>query len=201
MMKKILIYIVLVCVCCSKPVKESSEVNSDITIEPMEKVKVSNETNPTQELNLISNSYYYFGPYLNKETCQVLAECDCCSSEIYFKYDSVFVAEIPCEGESIYLRGIYEQNSNRIILKYDSLYVVNVSTFGDYREEGVQYGTFKKYGQFETDSLLITDCSDKIIINWKEQDELLYGQTNSKFGRLQYVLNSDQLEISNLLEL
>lgn len=66
---------------------------------------------------------YFFGPAFDKKSCTVIAECDCCSSNILFLNERDFIAISYCEAEQEFLKGHYQIIGESVVLNYNSLSV------------------------------------------------------------------------------
>jgi len=68
----------------------------------------------------------------SEDKCEVFAECDCCSSEIFFLSADRFCFVSKCISGDSYFKGTYTTKSNKLKLTFDKKYV-NEITDDDYK--------------------------------------------------------------------
>lgn len=69
---------------------------------------------------------FFFGPRLDSTKAEVLAECDCCGSDILFNKDSTFVAAFYClEGDS-FAKGKYSATNTKVTLTFAPMEVIKL---------------------------------------------------------------------------
>jgi len=67
-----------------------------------------------------------------EDKCEVFAECDCCSSEIFFLSADKFCFVSKCISGDTYYKGTYTWNSSKLKLRFDKKYVEEI-TDEDYK--------------------------------------------------------------------
>ena len=65
----------------------------------------------------LSNSTFFIGPELDSIDADVIADCDCCASNLAFVNDSSFLYEILCLGGNSYIKGRYVLSGDVLILE------------------------------------------------------------------------------------
>lgn len=76
---------------------------------------------PKPVIGSLSGKAYFFGPNFDKKNCTIIAECDCCSSNILFLNERDFIAICYCESEQEFLKGRYQVIGENVVLNYNSL--------------------------------------------------------------------------------
>ncbi|RZJ69714.1 hypothetical protein [Flavobacterium sp.] len=86
--------------------------------------KPSESTQKPLAIADVSGKAFSFGPEFNAETCEIIAECDCCGSDFLFLDDSRFVVIAYClEGDS-FLKGTYRIVGSKIEMTYEGEMIV-----------------------------------------------------------------------------
>ncbi|MEJ0055609.1 MAG: hypothetical protein WDN75_08115 [Bacteroidota bacterium] len=75
----------------------------------------------------------------NKEDCQVSAECDCCTSDLFFLGDKQFAMLNYCTFSNDLMTGTYKTESNNLVLTFTQ----TVVTSGQTEKEGKDFITKK----------------------------------------------------------
>ncbi len=65
----------------------------------------------------LSNSTFFIGPELDSTDADVIADCDCCASNLAFVNDSSFLYEVLCLGGNSYIKGRYVLSGALLILE------------------------------------------------------------------------------------
>lgn len=86
-------------------------------------VTLNSDSTQTKPIGRVNGQIYFFAPELDSATGKATGGCDCCSSNLLFLNDSVFVAVDYCIGNDTYYKGTYKVGSNSITFRCDSLRV------------------------------------------------------------------------------
>lgn len=68
-----------------------------------------------------AGSVFFFAPKLDKSTCEVYGDCECCWDNILFIDDYRFIRIYYCEADRNYRRGTYSIKNDSIFLIYSSI--------------------------------------------------------------------------------
>jgi hypothetical protein len=98
---------------------------------------------------VFSDKVYFLGPELDSSKCQIEAACDCCSDDLVFLDDSLFLVASYCESNTSYSKGKYTIKRNTLVLKYDSIQVSE-----DYNDYNLKIDTLK--GGIKNDTAVYT---------------------------------------------
>jgi hypothetical protein len=75
----------------------------------------------------LADKTFFFGPTLDSTNIEILAECDCCASEILFNKDSSFIAAFYClEGDS-FTKGKFGVTDEKLTLTFAPLEVTKLN--------------------------------------------------------------------------
>lgn len=84
-------------------------------------------TQTIKEAQAVSNpfakSVYFFAPKLDKVTCEVYGDCECCWDNIIFIDDIRFVRIYYCDADRRFRNGTYVVQNDSVFLVYNSLQV------------------------------------------------------------------------------
>lgn len=83
----------------------------------------NSDSTQTKPIGKVVGQIYFFAPELDSATVKATGGCDCCSSNLLFLNDSVFVAVDYCIGNDTYYKGTYKVHNNSISFRCDSLRV------------------------------------------------------------------------------
>jgi hypothetical protein len=123
----------------------------------------------------LADKTFFFGPGLDSTNVDVLAECDCCGSEIVFNKDSTFIAAFYClEGDS-FAKGKFAATDKRVTLTFAPMEVTKLYDMdADYDS-----ATYQKTSNFQvvkrqipTAVMDISFLNSKIVLttNGEERD-------------------------------
>lgn len=79
--------------------------------------------NKTNTLTSLAGQVYFYAPELDTTTCKATGACDCCSGNILFLTDSIFLGIDICEANTNYSKGHYHFDNDFLVLTTDSLQV------------------------------------------------------------------------------
>ena len=65
----------------------------------------------------LSETVFFIGPELDSTQVRVVADCDCCASNLAFVDDSVFLYNLLCLGGDSYIKGDYVLFGDLLILR------------------------------------------------------------------------------------
>lgn len=73
------------------------------------------------QLTSLAGQVYIYAPEIDTTTCKATGACDCCSGNIYFLNDSIFIKVDICESNIAYSKGVYRIKKDFVELSIDSL--------------------------------------------------------------------------------
>ena len=85
-----------------------------------EKKNKANASKNNLTLDRIQDKVFFIGPQLDSAKTEIIAECDCCASDLILKKDSTFVFGSYCLEADDYLSGSYTLKENKLVLNIDS---------------------------------------------------------------------------------
>lgn len=133
-------------------------------------------------VNNLAQHVYYFGPSFDTATCDIVAECDCCTDDFIFFNEKDFIRIGNCISEKSVIKGIYSVEQTGVVLQYDSL---SYFTEADENNElkTINKGS-KEYliqinkGIAFKDTIKLFNCKDKVF--YKNDSEKYFGKISSK---------------------
>jgi hypothetical protein len=87
-----------------------------------------NKDSLASEMNChaLEGKLYFFAPEFDSTNLVATGECDCCSANIAFLDDSIFLNIDYCEDGCTYVKGKYQINDQELTLNYDSVTVEKI---------------------------------------------------------------------------
>lgn len=73
--------------------------------------------------HLLTGKLYFFAPEFDSTHLMATGSCDCCSANVVFLDDSVFLSIDYCEDGCSYVKGKYQVDDQGLAMNYDSLTV------------------------------------------------------------------------------
>lgn len=74
----------------------------------------------------VAGKVYRLGPAIDSVSTEVMADCDCCGSDLAFLKDSSFIMAEYCIGDNTYSTGKYSIGDNQVILRFNPKQVTSV---------------------------------------------------------------------------
>ncbi|MNY24253.1 hypothetical protein D3C86_1579570 [compost metagenome] len=142
--------------------------------------------------NEFSGKLFFIGPDLDSVNASVVAECDCCASDLAFINDSVFLYVELCLGGDVYIKGKYRTFGNLLILQTDEEIL---SSEYEYAEtSGVDFPTRYEIIKQKTTyhAYVISDLKGKQLITYRKNDLEEYGMVTS--GSITHLLDEIRQE-------
>lgn len=138
--------------------------------------------NPFHIKNDFAESLYFLGPEVDSAKTEILAQCDCCASDLAFINDSVFVYVVRCLGGDVFLKGNYQPVPYGILLRYDDDFVdgEEIATINESGEMD-----FKMEYKLENESsspelLIVSKLNSAVLLTQSFRDgSKLYGMKNN----------------------
>jgi hypothetical protein len=149
--------------------------------------------------NLFVNSSYFLTTDYDYENREALARCGCCSSEIVFLNDSLFVYSTRCDGGEYFTRGTYWGTKSTLTLQYDSLLVSDIQPFGDEEDIG-QFGLFEERKYIKPTEYRIEKCGQNIMLHYNEPYNHEFGTVNSEMKNLPSIMDNEKSEVNQKLK-
>ncbi|MDQ3276724.1 MAG: hypothetical protein M3Q06_00245 [Bacteroidota bacterium] len=137
----------------------------------------------------LADKVYFFGPAVDSTSTDVLAECDCCASEILFEKDSSFIAAFYCLEENTYAKGTFSVIADKLILTYAPEDVIKRN------DTDAEYGsaTYKKTSNFQVttrqipkSTLSISFLNAKTVLS-TDGEEKDFGMESKEQTRLSFL--------------
>ena len=82
----------------------------------------------------LSNKLFFIGPQIDTLKMDIVADCDCCASNLAFADDRVFVFESLCLEGDDYFKGTYFKFGSLIFLKFHPMTVSSIHYPGEEKE-------------------------------------------------------------------
>lgn len=95
--------------------------------------------------------------HFSEEKCEAYAECDCCSSDLFFLTKKKFAIINRCLYNDSYFKGSYKVKKDKLLLIFDQI-SVNEIIDGDSNEER----NIKEKSKIEPIEFKISDCNNKV---------------------------------------
>lgn len=74
----------------------------------------------------LSGQVFLIAEQFNDDKCEVVADCDCCGTELFFVSDKKFVFVSRCLSGDSYLSGTYALKMNKLTLTFGKKYLAEV---------------------------------------------------------------------------
>lgn len=134
--------------------------------EPAEEHPFAN-SNEGVNIQALENHVFLIGRAedFDEGDCLIAPACDCCSSELYFLPSDRFAYVSMCIEETTYFSGHYSADSTKIILTYDSRYII----------ESMDYELEEKQGDLGFKSFQIEDCQGRMHLFDKTNANATHG--------------------------
>lgn len=97
-----ILFVILLCSCTKGKPVTVPEINTDFNVNRKAEV---------------SGFVFFIGPELDSTDVDIIADCDCCASELAFINDSSFLYEELCLGGNAYAKGDYIVFGDLLILR------------------------------------------------------------------------------------
>lgn len=131
----------------------------------------------------LSGAVFFIGPGINQEKTEIIAECDCCASDLAFLNDSLFIYVERCLGGDTYIKGSYIAFGEHVFLHIDENIIVS--------EENPIELTYSYRAEQQQESFFVYN-----FLNTTGKQLLSYEDgTYSEFG-----LRSDRVHLNGFLE-
>lgn len=122
-----------------------------------------------------SGKLFFIGPDLDSVHGEVVAECDCCASDLAFMSDSTFLYVELCLGGDVYIKGKYRVFGNLLILQTDEKVLSSEYEYAD--TSGMEFPTNYEIIQQKTNyhAYAISDLKGKQLLTYRKEDYEEYG--------------------------
>lgn len=122
-----------------------------------------------------SGKFFFMGPELDSVHAEVVADCDCCASDLAFIDDSTFLYVELCLGGDVYIKGKYQVFGNLLILQTDEEVLSSEYEYAD--TSGVDFPTRYEVVRQKSNYLgyTISDLKGKQLITYRNEDYEEYG--------------------------
>lgn len=162
--------------CSKKPSLRIPELSTDFL-----------KGNPTK----LTSDFFFIGPELDSVNVDIVAECDCCASDLAFLNDSSFVYLSLCLGGDSYVKGNYLVFGNLLILHTDEEVVTSEDPMLN-----IDSPTTYKINKQERDyhGYTISNLKGKQVITYSKDDYTEYGMaTHSSLNRFLEQFRKDKI--------
>lgn len=133
----------------------------------------------------LANAYvgkvFFFAPKLDKTTCEVYGDCECCWDNLLFIDDVRFIRIYYCDADQDYRSGTYSVRNDSIFLIYNSTELEHEQNW-NYDDEDLEDSLMPGGFTFTTESLdQLLDTIATIDCNGEKRlktgyDEVFFGQ-------------------------
>lgn len=185
----------------SKSAEREGSDSGTVSKNAPDSVTIIKITAPEVPKKAFAETTYFITSHYDLTNCKAVAECDCCSSEVSFLNDSIFVYADYCEGSVKYFTGNYFFSKQIMTLVPDSLVVSEFSPFGDAEADSTQYGTFKAVQYVKPIEYYIERCDNKILLRFASEKYSEYGTVSGRPSELLAILNQRESTIREFLGL
>ncbi len=144
---------------CSKPSGKKTEVSFPV---------------PAFERADLSGEVFFIGPEIDSVKAEIVADCDCCASDLAFINDSSFIFISRCLEGDIYVKGTYLTFGEQLILRtsgkiVESEHILSISdieipTTYEAHEDKIAYINYR-----------ISELKGKQFITYSKDDYTEYG--------------------------
>jgi|GEM_PF-2267317 len=118
----------------------------------------------------LSGAVFFLGPEIDHEQREIIADCDCCASDLAFLNDSSFIYVERCMGGDGYVKGFYFAFNGRVFLHIDGN---TVSSEEDMLSEKISYTTNKQKDSYLTYEIFNT--TGKMLLCYKDGEYSEFG--------------------------
>lgn len=118
--------LMLLIVVCFDSCKNSSDNNSK-----------TDSVSSDSYRHALTGKLYLFAPEFDSTNLVATGACDCCSSNIAFLDDSIFLNIDYCEDGCTYVKGKYHFDNRRLLLNFDSVTIEKIFPESDSPEQGL----------------------------------------------------------------
>lgn len=146
--------------------------------EPLKSEELSIPEFMTADNEELNNSTFFIGPELDSTEADIVADCDCCASNLAFVSDSSFIYEALCLGGDSYIKGDYILFGDLLILRTNKEIVDEEYEVGSMEED---FPVTTEVVQQETRYLgyKVSELKGKQIIVYSKDDYTEYGMRDS----------------------
>ena len=113
---------------------------------------------------------YIIAEYFSDDKCESYAECDCCSSDLYFLTADKFCFVSKCISGDTFYKGTYTVTSNKLTLTFDNKYVTELTD-----EEYNIIGQETKEDKIDNIEFNIDKCGQKLRLTSLTNGDLSNG--------------------------
>lgn len=125
----------------------------------------------------LSNSTFFIGPQLDSVEVDIIADCDCCASNIAFNDSSFFYIEL-CMGGNSYVKGDYVIVGDKLILRTNKKIISEEYEVGSMDENvPISYEVIEQRPNYLIYE--ISDLKGKQIITYSKDDYTEYGMRDT----------------------
>lgn len=118
----------------------------------------------------LSGAVFFIGPEIDPKQQEIIAECDCCASDLAFLDDSSFIYVERCLGGDTYVKGSYLAFNDHVFLHIDGN---TVSSEEDMMNEKTTYTAIKQEESFVTYEIL--NATGKMLLRYKDGEYSEFG--------------------------
>ncbi len=157
--------------------------------------------------NPYAGNVYFFAPKLDRYTCEVYGDCECCWDNLLFIDDYRFVRIYYCEADRDYRRGTYILRNDSVFLNYTSVEIEHELNW-DWDEDKVLDSSDINGYTFTTtpveelqDTLTTVDCNGSKRFKTGKVDDVYFGQPDIIKPMSEYLKEMRQDSIDAILEI
>jgi hypothetical protein len=118
----------------------------------------------------LTGQVFIVAQYFSEDNCEAYAECDCCSSDLYFLTGDKFCFVSKCISGDTFYRGTYTTKANKLILTFDKKFVTELTD-----EEYNIVGLETKEDKIDIIEFDIRKCGQKLRLTNPTNAELSNG--------------------------
>lgn len=147
----------------------------------------------------LSGEVFFIGPEVDSINARIVADCDCCASDLAFINDSSFIFILRCLGGDTYIKGDYLTFGDQLILRTDGEVVSSEVEFSlSDIEIPMKYETSKD--QMIYISYTLSKWKGKQFITYSKDDNVEYGIRTNESMRVFLKEFEDEKILKSFLE-
>ncbi len=118
------------------------------------------------------NKVFSIGPSIEINKCELLIECDCCSSDL-ITFENDFILINYCMGDNEYLKGNFEIDDERLLLIFEDKFVIKHYPFDDEGEALPEEIVVEDHNELRINKIDFYKCNEQpfFVINYDSDVE------------------------------
>ncbi|MNJ84864.1 hypothetical protein D3C87_23260 [compost metagenome] len=147
----------------------------------------------------LSGEVFFIGPEIDSLHAEVVAECDCCASDLAFINDSSFIFIVRCLEGDTYVKGNYLTFGDQLILRTNGEVVVSENTLS-YSDIEIPTSYKASKDKVTYISYTLSTWKGKQFITYSKDDYIEYGIRTDESMRVFLKQFEDEKVLRDFLE-